>query len=376
MDRPKPATSTAELIATVPGFASDYAEARCGDCARLGMGTPARTWRWWTMKVVDFDGTVLDATFSVDQSQDGLVSVIFESSGGRAGGPNPRNLEYRQGLNVLLRRLQLMGAVISEIRVETERTRIFPIEQQRVAIDGRPYPIDLAAVGDVEGFRKAISQYGRKVGQSAAKAAEPGGSSRRLRIFVTGVPPDQTVLEQQLAGRGAEVDGDAVDALVEIAAGRSRGRGQGFLVFAALRKAIEGYAVDWAIRHYNDQGWYVTDVGLTHSYDLHCKRNEDELHVEVKGTMSGGESVILTRNEVTHAGEAHPDVDLFVVSEVVIDNANPDHPVVSGGIARVYSGWVIDEKRLTPVGFRYATGIGDSRESVWVNVPRAETAPA
>ena len=71
------------------------------------------------MNVVDFDGTVLDATFSVQPSEHGVASVVFESSGGHEGGVNPRNLQYRRGLNVLLQRLQLMEAVIREIRVET-----------------------------------------------------------------------------------------------------------------------------------------------------------------------------------------------------------------------------------------------------------------
>src|SRR4051812_24628999 len=56
------------------------------------------------MKVVDFDGTVLDATFSVQPPEGGVVSVVFESSGGQEGGPNPRNIQYRPGLIVLLRR--------------------------------------------------------------------------------------------------------------------------------------------------------------------------------------------------------------------------------------------------------------------------------
>src|ERR1700722_17518951 len=101
------------------------------------------------MKVVDFDGTVLDATFSVHPPEGGMVSVVFESSGGHEGGPNPRNLQYRQGLLVLLRRLQTLDAVIREIRVETERTRVLPIEQQMIVIPGRVFPLALASIGDV-----------------------------------------------------------------------------------------------------------------------------------------------------------------------------------------------------------------------------------
>src|SRR5437588_11890571 len=108
------------------------------------------------MKVVDFDGTVLDATFSVQPPEHGVVSVVFESSGGHEGGPNPRNLQYRQGLNILLRRLQQIGACVTEIRVETERTRLLPVEEQRISIPNRRFPVMLSAIEDVNAFRQEI----------------------------------------------------------------------------------------------------------------------------------------------------------------------------------------------------------------------------
>src|ERR1022692_3621193 len=118
------------------------------------------------MKIVDFDGTVLDATFSVQPAESSGISVVFESSGGHQGGPNPRNLQYRQGLNVLLRRLQLMNAAVREIRVETERTRLLPIEQQCIVIPGLMFPVALSSIEDIDAFRQEISRYGRKVGQT------------------------------------------------------------------------------------------------------------------------------------------------------------------------------------------------------------------
>lgn len=206
------------------------------------------------MNVVDFDGTVLDATFVVLPPEDGTVSVVFESSGGHEGGPNPRNLDYRRGLNVLLRRLQLMNAVVPEIRVETGRTRLLPVEQQRIVIPGRPFPISLASVGDVDTFRLEISRSGRKVGQPPELAAEGGGSSRRLRIFLTRVPTDQGVLERELTGPGGDVDSGTVAAEVRIAAGKAPARGQGYLVSNAVKLAIEEYAVWLAIGHYAAMG--------------------------------------------------------------------------------------------------------------------------
>ncbi len=321
------------------------------------------------MKVIDFDGTVLDATFSVQPPERGDISVVFESSGGHEGGPNPRNLQYRQGLNVLLRRLQMMHATIPEIRVETERTRLLPMEEQRIVIPNRQFPVILSSVEDIDTFRQEISRYGRKVGQPPALAAEGGGSSRRLRIFLTGVPIDQAALERQLVGQGAEAEAGAVATVVEIAAGRSRGGGQGFLVSQAVRKAVEEYAVAWAISHYRAQGWEVEDVGLSQPYDLRCTRGADELHVEVKGTTGLGETVILTRNEVLHVLEWHPNVDLFIVTEIHVENRESDHPVATGGVGHVCQNWRPSEDDLTPLGYDYVTGLVDAaRSGSWASV--------
>lgn len=322
------------------------------------------------MKVVDFDGTVLDATFSVQPPERGVVSVVFESSGGHEGGPNPRNLQYRQGLNVLLRRLQYAHAVIPEIRVETERTRLLPLEEQRIVIPDRPFPVALSPDEDVDLFRQEISRYGRKVGQPPALAAEGGGSSRRLRIFLTGVPTDHAALERHLVGQGVEADSGAVATVLEIAAGRSRGGGQGFLVSKAVRKVIEEHAVAWAIRHYRDQGWVVEDVGSSQPYDLRCRRGADELHVEVKGTTGLGETIILTRNEVLHALEWHPNVDLFVVTEIRVEERESEHPIASDGVGHIFSKWRPAEEDLVPLGYDYATGLREAAISKpWLSIP-------
>jgi hypothetical protein len=322
------------------------------------------------MKVIDFDGTVLDATFSLQPPEDGAVSIVFESSGGRAGGPNQRNLEYRRGLSVILERLQAMGATITEIRVETERTRTLPSDDQRVILDGRTFPLHLSTVGeDVESLRRAISRFARRVGQDADKLSRSGGSSRRLRFFLDNVPTDPDVLERQIGGTGAQGDVDVVDAVVELAAGRRRGNGQGFLLSQKVRKCVEDYAVRWAIRHYESEGWSVSDVGAFQSFDLLCSRGQEELRVEVKGTTTPGEGVILTPNEVTHAREQHPKVELFVVAAIVVEHPEDEHPLAIGGAAYVQKEWWPDDSELVPVGYRYLTGIGHGESSgAWSTV--------
>src|SRR6267378_4130043 len=98
------------------------------------------------MKVVDFDGTVLDATISVQPPEQGVV------------------------------------------------------------IPGRTFPVVLSEVEDVNAFRQEISRHGRKIGQSPEKAFKGGGSSRRLKLFLKGVPMDQAILERLLEGEGIEAD--------------------------------------------------------------------------------------------------------------------------------------------------------------------------
>jgi hypothetical protein len=311
------------------------------------------------VKIVDVDGTVLDATFSISLTEGGRLSIAYESSGGRAGGPNPRNLDYRRGLSLLLSRLRELGALIDEIRVETERTRLLPIDQQRVQIEGRSFPLALASLDEVEDLRREISRYARKVGQSPDLAVQSGGSSRRLRIFVSGISLDPEALGGRVAGPGAQADATAVEAIAAIAAGRPRGGGKGFLVSRAVRRAVDAYAVAWAARHYASHGWIVEAVAGTESFDLYCARGPQHLHVHVKGTTTMGAGIVFTPSEVMHARGHSSSVELFLVSDIQISGDEVDHLVPGGGSARVWSPWVLQEDRLKPLGYEYTTSIGE-----------------
>jgi hypothetical protein len=274
------------------------------------------------MKIVDFDGTVLDATFSIPPAEGDRLSIVYESSGGRAGGPNPRNLEYVRGLNVLLRRLQVLGAVVDEIRVESERTRLLPVDQQRVQIAGRSFPLPLASLGDIEDLRREISRHGRKVGQSPEMAVQSGGSSRRLRIFVSGISLDSETLERRVAGHGADAESEAVEAIVEIAAGRRRGGGQGFLVSQAMRRAVERYAVacglSSAAAGVEIRSEYVKAVQPSHRLELgHGARDGHALQLYQRGSVGENRRPPLPpgveSREVAHPGRATRAVRVYLL---------------------------------------------------------------
>ena len=129
---------------------------------------------------------------------------------------------------------------------------------------------------------------------------------------------------------------------------RSSG-GQGFRSSAAERKAIELRAMALAEQYFFRTWSSVTDVSAHASFDLLCRRGEDELHVEVKGTTTLGESIVLTKNEVAHSRQAS--CALFLVSEIRLDRTDLANPIASGGKCTLFDPWQIDDHALKPLAY-------------------------
>ena len=125
--------------------------------------------------------------------------------------------------------------------------------------------------------------------------------------------------------------------------------GQGFGLSGAERKAVENHAMSLARRHLSLQWDSVRDASARCSYDLLCKRDSDELRVEVKGTTTAGDHVLLTRKEVDEAEE--PGYALFVVSGITLDKSDASAPVASGGTSRRFFPWCVDRGQLGPISY-------------------------
>jgi Domain of unknown function (DUF3883) len=140
---------------------------------------------------------------------------------------------------------------------------------------------------------------------------------------------------------------------VKDAAGKvaRRGRGQGFQLDQEAKVAVEALAMNAATEFYS-KTWDVEDVHGTKSYDLICRRGDEVKHVEVKGTTTDGQEVILTPNEVRHAQE-NPRTALFVVSNIMVERAEDGAVTATGGKHHRYDPWRLNERALTPLGFRY-----------------------
>jgi hypothetical protein len=125
-------------------------------------------------------------------------------------------------------------------------------------------------------------------------------------------------------------------------------RGQGRLADPAARIAIDRYAMARAIEHFSSRWPVVQDVSRFACYDLLCRNGAEELRVEVKGTTTHGEAVLITHNELENAKKHFPNVALFVMSEIEIDRSETE-PRATGGTERVLHPWDISTCQVTPV---------------------------
>jgi hypothetical protein len=132
--------------------------------------------------------------------------------------------------------------------------------------------------------------------------------------------------------------------------------GQGFGLSVEQRDAVEFYAVRAARAYLKDDGWETEYVGDTKTWDIEATRGSDKIFVEVKGTTSPGDSVILTGPQVRKYRRLQPRTALIVVHGIELDRtASP--PVAQGGRVHEIRPWTIEDEDLEAISVRYTTGI-------------------
>lgn len=150
---------------------------------------------------------------------------------------------------------------------------------------------------------------------------------------------------------------DAVSAIAQ-AAGRDltgpRRQGRSRLP-QAHKKVIEEHAVEVAMKLLAKKGFTnVKDVGKDHSFDIKATLDGIDFYIEVKGTISLGEKVVLTKNEVLLHRQEHPNNALIVVSQIDLDRSEP--PSAKGGKILFISPWQIKDADLEALGYDYQVG--------------------
>lgn len=128
--------------------------------------------------------------------------------------------------------------------------------------------------------------------------------------------------------------------------------GQGILISAPIRKAVEKRAMKCATDYYEGKKYRVEDVSSKKSYDLLCIKGKDIKYVEVKGTQGRCERIFVTRNEVKHALKYKNNTALFIQYNIKV-NCHGRKIKAVGGKFKTISPWKIKKSRLKALGYVY-----------------------
>lgn len=297
--------------------------------------------------VHDRFGLPIKAQFSVE-SVDGETSVVVESRGGKIGSSNERNTQYNLGIELLLGRLADTKCRLRDAVLDTVKTKQQMLSRDERRLMDNSTPIDLASA-DLHLLRISLCSAQREIGrQQGAKG--PGNSTKRMRLYVSGLPANLSDAARLLARHpfNTESDDDINSIVRPYRSSRRSGRG----LTAKERKAVEQRAMEVTHIHLSSSWTKIKDVSATKPCDFICYSDEKKLYVEVKGTTGLGESVTITRNELALARAQFPNTLLAVVSEIELDRGT-DPPTASGGNLTLLSPWVIQQEDLEPLAFEY-----------------------
>ncbi|MGO8104749.1 DUF3883 domain-containing protein [Rhizobium leguminosarum] len=126
---------------------------------------------------------------------------------------------------------------------------------------------------------------------------------------------------------------------------------QGFSASSVVRMAIEVRAMEVVEQYLASQGWIISDVSATQSYDLLCRRGTEIKYVEVKGTSGEGQEILITAAEVAFAHAHAPEMCLAIVSKIVLLEDARGGISASGGTVRIIEAWSPKAEDLLPVSF-------------------------
>lgn len=142
-----------------------------------------------------------------------------------------------------------------------------------------------------------------------------------------------------LLNYGEDILSDELSSYADILQSKAVSKGgQGFIITPQLRRQLEDYAVNRAVRHFDSKKYRVIRMGKP--YDLLCTKGGSELRVEVKATQTAGRSIWLTPNEVRSAKQ-HKSA-LFIVHSIKVSGNKKSHRL-SGGETRLLNPWLIDK---------------------------------
>lgn len=131
---------------------------------------------------------------------------------------------------------------------------------------------------------------------------------------------------------------------------KQHAKGQGFLLNTKLRSTLENYAMDAAKAHFKSDGFDWEDRSKNNPYDLCCRRGKEVVYVEVKGTQTTGDQIILTNGEVEFARGHKGQMALFVLHSIRVTESEGDFHLTEG-TTKLINPWEVKDECLKPLSF-------------------------
>jgi hypothetical protein len=132
------------------------------------------------MRLLDEDGTPLDASFDVEATIQGADIVLHSRSGISKSGQS-RNPAYFPVLETILRRLSELGATITRVSIDSSVARKLPLAVRTIPL---AYPLKLSEDDDALVLRRQITEGQRTVASDIVDRKPGGNKHKRIRLEV------------------------------------------------------------------------------------------------------------------------------------------------------------------------------------------------
>jgi hypothetical protein len=146
----------------------------------------------------DDGGVRLDAEYMIERDGD-QAALVLESASGASSRRPARNTQYRPALELLLKRLKQLDAVLEDALVDSAHTQRLGLPENERRIAEGPLPI--SEQPDMAKFRKLLTNRQAQIGQRS-DARRDGNTTKRIRLRLT-VPgygsSETSILETLLA---------------------------------------------------------------------------------------------------------------------------------------------------------------------------------
>jgi hypothetical protein len=165
----------------------------------------------------------LDAVFSLEATQGGFDVIIDSRSGTNRAGAVPRNPDYENLFELVLRRAANLDASLTGAWVESRETRDLSLDDRLLRAPQFPYPVHLRGVPDMRMLRTTIAGRQGAIGRKPG-ARGPGNRNKRVRLSfqVPDVLDELAFVQAIVLGESPRVRADLAAVLPETDTAASR----------------------------------------------------------------------------------------------------------------------------------------------------------